>query len=96
MEVDETGGSYIDAWVTLRVFDGDNQIQELKNSFSYGAFWIERLYGKRIVIFELRPAGRSIPYKYDFLSIVADHPTPTGNSYLTYKGIQYQAECYLK
>jgi hypothetical protein len=91
-EVELTGGSYIDAWVTLKVFDSGNQIQSLKSVFSFGAFFIDRLYRKQVLIFELKPAGGQ-QYKYDFISIAANHPLPSGNSWLTYQGKQYQAEC---
>jgi hypothetical protein len=91
-EVEITGGNYIDAWVSLKVFDDGNEIQSVESVFSFGVFFIDRLYGEQVYIFELRPAGGQ-QYKYDFLSIAANHPLPSGNSWLTYRGKQYQAEC---
>ncbi|MBK24647.1 MAG: hypothetical protein CME70_11685 [Halobacteriovorax sp.] len=91
-EVELAGGNYTDAWVTMKVFESGQTVQSINSVFSYGAFFIDRLEGKRVLIFELRPAGGQ-SYKYDFLSLAANHPIPTGNSYLTYKGKQYQAEC---
>lgn len=91
-EIEITGGNYIDAWVTMKVFDGGAEVQSIKSTFSFGAFFIDRLYGKQVLIFELKPAGGQSA-KYDFLSLAANHPVPTGNSYLTFNGKQYQAEC---
>ena len=91
-EVELTGGNYIDAWVSMKVIKDGVTLQTLNSTFSFGAFFIDTLYNKKVLIFELKPAGGQ-SYKYDFLSLAANHPTPTGNSYLTYKGEQYQAEC---
>ena len=94
-EVELTGGNYIDAWVSLKVFDSGSEIQSIQSVFSFGAFFIDRLYGKQVHIFELKPAGGQA-YQYDFISIAANHPLPLGNSWLTYQGKEYQAECTSK
>lgn len=91
-EVELAGGNYIDAWVSLKVFESGTMIQSTSSTFSHGAFFIDRLNGKQVHIFELLPAGGG-SYKYDFISIAANHPTPSGNSWLTYRGKKYQAEC---
>jgi hypothetical protein len=94
-EVEITGSSYIDAWVSLRVFKNGQEVQTTNKTFSFGFFFIDYLNGKKVTSFELKPAGGQ-SYKYDFLNLAADHPTPSGNSYLTYKGEEYQAECTTK
>lgn len=94
-EVELAGGNYIDAWVTLKVFESGSEIQSIQSIFSFGAFFIDHLYGKQVHIFELKPAGGQT-YQYDFISIAANHPLPTGNSWLTYQGKEYQAECTSK
>ncbi len=91
-EVELTGGNYTDAWVSMKVFESGREVKSMNSIFSFGVFFIDMLEGKRVLIFELKPAGGQ-SYKYDFLSLAANHPTPTGNSYLTYNGRQYQAEC---
>lgn len=91
-DVELTGGNYIDAWVTMKVFDSGNEVQSTRSLFSFGAFFIDMLRDKQVLIFELRPAGGRAP-AYEFLSIAANHPLPTGNSWLTFNGKQFQAEC---
>lgn len=92
-EVELTGGNYIDAWVTMNVYEAGTQIHTTKSTFSFGAFFIDMLRGKQVLIFELKPAGGQQD-QFDYLSIAANHPLPSGNSWLTLNGKQYQAECF--
>ena len=94
-EIEITGTSYIDAWVSLKVFKEGQEITTTQKTFSIGFFFIHYLDGKQVTIFEIKPAGGQ-SYKYDFLNLAADHPYPSGNSYLTYQGEKFQAECTTK
>jgi hypothetical protein len=91
-EIEITGGSYIDAWISLKVLKNGQEIGSTNKTFSFGLFSIDQLDGKRVTLFELKPAGGQT-YKYDFLNLAANHPYPTGNSYLIYNGEEFQAEC---
>jgi len=96
MEVEESGGINIDAWVNLKVFEDENQIHSITSTWSYGNLFIHYLQGQSVYIIELIPSGGRNANKYDFLNLAANHPVPTGNSYLIYKGKEYQAECFVQ
>ena len=96
MEVEKGSSTYIDAWIDMKVFEDGVQVHSLSYAWAHGHLFYDNLGGVRVPVLELIPAGGNDEYKFDFLSIAADHPLPLGNSFLTYKGGEYQAECFIQ
>jgi len=92
-ELEESGSSYIDAYIDLKIIDQGKVIYDKKHIDTTGMYQLSRLDGVQVYLAELRPLQVS---EFQFLSIAANHPRPSGNSYLIYQNKNYLAECTLK
>lgn len=89
-ELDESGATYLDAYVDLKVIENGKIVFEQKQIDSTGFYSLATINRRQVYLAELRPIQAG---SYSFLSIAANHPIPSGNSYLIYNGKQYLAEC---
>tara|TARA_R100000656_G_C3945539_1_gene127487 strand:+ start:372 stop:767 length:396 start_codon:yes stop_codon:yes gene_type:complete len=92
-ELDESGSNYLDGLINLRVFNGTQLVFEKKRVDSTGFFWFDEIDDSQVYLAELMPLDRS---SFQFLSIAANHPRPSGNSYLRFNNHEYQAECFIR
>ena len=91
-ELEESGSSYLDAYVDLTVMEQGKIIFQKKRMDSTGLYSLSTLNNQQVYLAELRPIQTS---NYQFLSIAANHPYPSGNSYLLFNNKEYRAECFL-
>ena len=91
-ELDESGANYLDGLINLRVFDGAQLIFEQNRIDSTGFFWFDEVDSSQVYLAELMPLNRT---SFQFLSIAANHPHPSGNSFLRFNNKEYQAECFI-
>ncbi|GAB4019542.1 MAG: hypothetical protein Fur0010_21580 [Bdellovibrio sp.] len=92
-ELEESGSSYLDAFVDLKVFNQGVEVFNKKRIDSTGLFSIGTINSVQVFLAELRPLDRK---SYTFLSMAINHPRPSGNSFLIYKDETYLAECFEK
>ncbi|MCO4792085.1 MAG: hypothetical protein KC493_00115 [Bacteriovoracaceae bacterium] len=92
-EIEESGTSFLDGFLNLEVKKAGGVIFSKSRIDSMGFFQLAYLDGQLVYLAELIPTNRT---DYTFLNIAGNHPRPSGNSILTYKGEQYFAECEIK
>lgn len=89
-ELDESGSNFLDGFINIKAYDQGELVFDKKRIDSTGFYWIDDVRGQPIYLAELVPINR---VGYSFLSIAANHPIQSGNSYLTINNIQFLAEC---
>ncbi|PIP96031.1 MAG: hypothetical protein COW00_07045 [Bdellovibrio sp. CG12_big_fil_rev_8_21_14_0_65_39_13] len=92
-ELEESGSTYIDAFIDFKIVESGAVIHERKHIDTTGLYQLASIDSKQVYLAELRPLNTS---EFQFLSIAANHPRPSGNSYLIYNNKQYFAECTVR
>lgn len=91
-ELEESGSSYIDAYIDLKIIESGKVLYNKKHIDTTGLYQLASIDGKQVYLAELRPINVD---EFQFMSLAANHPRPSGNSYLIYNQKQYFAECFL-
>lgn len=89
-ELEESGATYLDAFVDFKLFKNGAVTHQRNYVDATGFYSLASVNRVQVYVAELRAINRS---EFDFLSVAANHPIPSGNSVLIYQGEEYLAEC---
>lgn len=89
-ELEESGSTYLDAYIDFKLLKNGAVIHNRSQVDSTGFYSLASVNRVQVYVAELRAINRS---EFDFLSVAANHPIPSGNSVLTYQGEEFFAEC---
>lgn len=92
-QLEESKGNYLDGYLNIKAFDRGQLVYEKNNIDATGFFWIDDVRSVPVYLAEMIPINR---LDFKFLSIAANHPILSGNSYLTIENVEYLAECSAK